>query len=103
LAYGIRARIRPGIELNLIEIRLQPNGPPMVRCEGTVRHARTRRVIGSAKIDTVILGPAGVAFINEIKDAFTPLAEAISHTDEETRRTVTGTPQGAAAETVGCD
>ena len=99
MAYGIRARIRPGIELNLIEIRLS-DGPPMVRCEGTVRHARTRRVIGKAQIDTVILGPAGVAFIQEIKAAFTPLAEAISQTDEETRRTVTGTA-GTVAETVG--
>lgn len=70
MAYGLRAKITPGVELNDIHIHLTLDGPPTVRLEGTVRHARTRQVIGSAAVTTGILGPAGVQFITELKEAF---------------------------------
>jgi len=70
MAYGLRAKISPGVELNDIHIHLTLDGPPAVRLEGAVRHARTRQVIGRATIDTGVLGPAGVRFITELKEAF---------------------------------
>src|SRR5579859_1227480 len=70
MAYGLRAKIAPGVELHDIHIHLAVDRPPEVRLEGVVRHAKTARIIGTTTIKTVVLGPAGVAFINELKDAF---------------------------------
>lgn len=70
MAYGLRAKISPTVELNDIHIHLALDGPPTVRLEGTVRHARTKQVISKAAFDTGVLGPAGVQFITELKQAF---------------------------------
>lgn len=76
MAYGLRAKISPGVELHDIHVHLVPDGPPTVKLVGTVRHARTNRLIGQVTIDTSVLGAAGVAFINELKDAFGGMAPA---------------------------
>lgn len=69
-AYGLRAKIAPGVEINDIHIHLAPDRPPTVQLVGACRHAKTSRLIGTVTIDTVVLGPAGVQFINEMKEAF---------------------------------
>lgn len=69
--YGLTAKIAPGIELNTIVIKLDRFGAPVVELRGQIMTGRPRMDrASSAIIQTAHLGPAGRAFIEELKGQF---------------------------------
>jgi hypothetical protein len=74
----LSARISPNIRLEEINIRLSDFGPPTVEMTGRVSTGNRRADMASTvSIKTGFLGPAGQAFLEELRETFSAKAPAV--------------------------
>jgi len=74
----LSARITPNIRLEEIQIRLSDFGPPVVEMTGRVATGNRRADMASTvTIKTGFIGPAGQAFLEELRDTFSTKAPAV--------------------------